>query len=444
MKKFLSLLLALSLVLGMSLTAMATTGGQLVDGDNEIELPWDTDELVTYTYTATQTGTLYISATEFYYSDGDFDYMDNSDNMDEWEMYTQLIVDGQLLEGIYYGSVEVVEGQTYTITWEHLYAKEKWYKLGWKAVINLSYSGESVPQEGSEERPVELSTQDCPTDSIEVPAGGTVWYLLYDFGGAEFTITGENAYVAMSAWNQETAEKEDLLFEAENGVVTVPIGNYYALIQIGNSGEEPAVFGLDYQYPLGTEYNPDSLKLGTNVITIEAENYEGYTFGWTAQCDGVLTLTLPEENWMVSVLNVQKDRYAQWYDSLGENVITVEVSAGDEILINVNYIDEKTYGFPGGDVTVEASVAYAHEYVDGVCVHCGAEEENQGPQEPVTVGDVNGDGRINARDARTLLRLVAGLTNEGEANEAAADVNNDGRVNARDARTLLRQIAGLE
>ena len=86
MKKFLSLLLALSLVLGMSLTAMATTGGQLVDGDNEIELPWDTDELVTYTYTATQTGTLYISATEFYYSDGDFDYMDNSDNMDEWEM----------------------------------------------------------------------------------------------------------------------------------------------------------------------------------------------------------------------------------------------------------------------------------------------------------------------------------------------------------------------
>jgi hypothetical protein len=443
MKKFLSLLLALSLALSLYVPVFAADG-VLTDGDNTIELPWDTDEAVTYTYTATQTGTLYISALEFYYSDGDFDYIDNMDNMDEWEMYTELTVDGQLLDGLYYGSVEVVEGQTYTFTWTHLYATQKWYNLGWKAVLSLSYSGENVPQPGSQEMPVELFTADCPTDSIEIPAGGTVWYLLHDFGGAEFTITGENAYVALRAYNQETADFEELEIDAVDGVVTVSIGSYYTTLQIGNRGEEPAVFGLNYQYPLGTEHNPDTLKLGTNVVTVQPENYEGYTLTWTAQCDGVLTLTLPEENWMVSVLNVQKDRYAQWYDSLGENVITVEVSAGDEILINVNYIDEKTYGFPGGDVTVEASVAYAHEYVDGVCVHCGAEEENQGPEEPVTVGDVNGDGRINARDARTLLRLVAGLTNEGEANEAAADVNNDGRVNARDARTLLRQIAGLE
>ena len=72
MKKFLSLLLALSLALSLYVPVFAADG-VLTDGDNTIELPWDTDEAVTYTYTATQTGTLYLSVEEFYYADGDFD-----------------------------------------------------------------------------------------------------------------------------------------------------------------------------------------------------------------------------------------------------------------------------------------------------------------------------------------------------------------------------------
>ncbi len=62
----------------------------------------------------------------------------------------------------------------------------------------------------------------------------------------------------------------------------------------------------------------------------------------------------------------------------------------------------------------------------------------------VLLGDVNGDGRINARDARALLRYIAGLDESGTIEEAAADFNGDGRINARDARALLRAIAGLD
>ena len=36
------------------------------------------------------------------------------------------------------------------------------------------------------------------------------------------------------------------------------------------------------------------------------------------------------------------------------------------------------------------------------------------------------------------------LTEEGEVNEVAADFNGDGRINARDARAILRHIAGLD
>lgn len=78
------------------------------------------------------------------------------------------------------------------------------------------------------------------------------------------------------------------------------------------------------------------------------------------------------------------------------------------------------------------------------CANCGHIEQEI--LEPITVllGDVNGDGRVNARDARLLLRYAAGLADETELDLAAADYNSDGRINARDARALLRVAAGLD
>lgn len=77
------------------------------------------------------------------------------------------------------------------------------------------------------------------------------------------------------------------------------------------------------------------------------------------------------------------------------------------------------------------------------CVHCGQTEQEVLDALGGVAGDVNGDGRVNARDARALLRYLAGLVEENELNLAAADYNSDGRINARDARAILRYIAGL-
>lgn len=80
--------------------------------------------------------------------------------------------------------------------------------------------------------------------------------------------------------------------------------------------------------------------------------------------------------------------------------------------------------------------ALGHEYVDGMCTRCGKPE--------AASGDVNADGKVNARDARTLLRYLAGLITEEEIDLAAGDFNGDGKVNARDARAILRNLAGLD
>ena len=81
------------------------------------------------------------------------------------------------------------------------------------------------------------------------------------------------------------------------------------------------------------------------------------------------------------------------------------------------------------------------------CEGCGetrTEVIEKTGESDVLLGDANGDGKVNARDARALLRFIAGLTEESEIDQIAADYNGDGKINARDARAILRHIAGLE
>jgi uncharacterized protein YkwD len=64
-------------------------------------------------------------------------------------------------------------------------------------------------------------------------------------------------------------------------------------------------------------------------------------------------------------------------------------------------------------------------------------------------GDVDGDGKITAADARLALRASVGMQDkedvlEGSAGYLAADVNSDGKVGSDDARLILRASVGLE
>ena len=68
-------------------------------------------------------------------------------------------------------------------------------------------------------------------------------------------------------------------------------------------------------------------------------------------------------------------------------------------------------------------------------------DANSGPE--LQLGDVNGDGDVNTRDARLLLRYIAGLVEKEDVKLSVADINGDGEINTRDARLLLRTIAGL-
>ncbi|MFR7745235.1 MAG: Ig-like domain-containing protein [Acutalibacteraceae bacterium] len=59
------------------------------------------------------------------------------------------------------------------------------------------------------------------------------------------------------------------------------------------------------------------------------------------------------------------------------------------------------------------------------------------------LGDVNGDGYIDAADALLCLRTSVGLITLTPEQEAAADVNHDGLIDAGDAILILRYDARL-
>lgn len=62
----------------------------------------------------------------------------------------------------------------------------------------------------------------------------------------------------------------------------------------------------------------------------------------------------------------------------------------------------------------------------------------------ILMGDVDGNKRITATDARKILRYVAGLEKLSDGALKAADVDDNNKITATDARRILRNVANLE
>lgn len=64
-----------------------------------------------------------------------------------------------------------------------------------------------------------------------------------------------------------------------------------------------------------------------------------------------------------------------------------------------------------------------------------------GIKKPRAKGDVDGNGKVTAADARLALRNSAGLEKLTSEQKQAADVNNDGKVTAADAKKILEMAS---
>lgn len=142
----------------------------------------------------------------------------------------------------------------------------------------------------------------------------------------------------------------------------------------------------------------------------------------------------------------------------GENnrfaMFNVYLTLGGEVR---QYEETKSWIFPTGDFDTRYCRLY-HISSGGIITEIASEINFKTicAQTPLTgtfaviedkthsPGDVNGDAKVNAADARLALRASAQLEELDSKQIASADIDNDGAVTSSDARTILRIAANLE
>ena len=109
---------------------------------------------------------------------------------------------------------------------------------------------------------------------------------------------------------------------------------------------------------------------------------------------------------------------------------------------NLLFIDQKTAD--SETLTFSFSLKDGISDYDVLFTTNDNDDEKDDEKENVVTGDVNGDGKLTASDARAALRMSAKLETYTPGQFAAADVNGDGKLTASDARIILRVSAKLQ
>lgn len=173
--------------------------------------------------------------------------------------------------------------------------------------------------------------------------------------------------------------------------------------------------------------------------------------------------------WWQPALEVVKTEYTE-YNLINEYTRNTEWSewSEEEVQASDTRVVETRTAYRFADNSVFAT---GHSWDEGkkvadgsivyICQQCGEtskvqQDVNEPSQEPdtditdnneplvVMTGDINGDGKVTASDARAALRISANLVIPDETQKLAADVNGDGKVTASDARKILRVSASLD
>lgn len=87
------------------------------------------------------------------------------------------------------------------------------------------------------------------------------------------------------------------------------------------------------------------------------------------------------------------------------------------------------------------SIEYAFENEESIKIESNNETTIQIKPE-YELGDVNQDGKVNARDAKMVLQYFNGNITFSDEQKTLADVNSDGKINARDAKLILQIFNG--
>ena len=140
------------------------------------------------------------------------------------------------------------------------------------------------------------------------------------------------------------------------------------------------------------------------------------------------------ENCGDSYLSAYQEATGHHYD---EGTILTSPGCETEGLICYVCLNDETHSF------AQILPATGHTYQGSICISCGHTLPGA-PDHDGALGDVNHDGKINAKDATLILQKSVGvLKANAKFCEQCAEVSGDGKLNAKDSTLILQFSVGL-
>lgn len=201
-----------------------------------------------------------------------------------------------------------------------------------------------------------------------------------------------------------------------------------------NAGSYTNVDGTVINNASAYAHESSSLELkgtweGNAPAAMEPEHIHEYTEAVTAP-------TCTEQGYTTYTCQCGEFYVSNYVDALGhdydDGTVVQKPDCVTEGLIRYTCRNDDTHAYS------QLVPATGHTFVDNICTACGL--KNGTEEDPAFVlGDVNGDGKINAKDATLILQHAVGvLKDDADFNTQAADVSGDGKLNAKDATMILQ------
>lgn len=126
----------------------------------------------------------------------------------------------------------------------------------------------------------------------------------------------------------------------------------------------------------------------------------------------------------------------------------ITLLSGTETLMSNSYAGSKfnlkVEGLVAGDYTVKVSKKGCVDATYKVTIKGDTTlEVNIEEEKPLLLGDVDGDGKVNAADYNAFKKIALGIVAPTTDQMKTADLNGDGKINAADANILKKLILGV-
>lgn len=189
---------------------------------------------------------------------------------------------------------------------------------------------------GSVERPFSLTAGE--QNELTIPAGSAYYYVVY---------RSQNYYLSLLGTGVKVCYADNVYAPDADGKVEFALlgtdANSTEIIKIENTTDSDNTFSVEVNSAPGTIGNPiiiDTLGGAVSCEGLESGDIAYYTF--TAEEGGVFMITLLTEGGIIKMTNARNSAEDTTAD--GDGTVTLEVNAGDEIII------EASAGVSGGSV----------------------------------------------------------------------------------------------